>query len=316
MTEQAIARSQQSPSASPKAELLSKLAATGVVTTYALGFLITSLSHARYGIIQTNPFRPRILSAGAWFIALALPSIWIIVVFVSKNQRLTAGKFARILFPFWIISTLQTSFVVLLFTFVDTPIDIKWWRVIALILCAAFFTVPLKAIQEPKIKGVISVAFTSFFLISVTRDLVVHHKLSYGAITVWFFLIGVMAMMEISNQDPPKFEDPRWIKTFFAGLVILWLFASFIYPNIKASWGGGAQIPVTIYFSKDTTFAPTSSVKALLIDEADAGFYVIGQNDKKALFIPRTSVSLISFSDTPNDSELLKHFEPRRMAQP
>jgi hypothetical protein len=314
MADQVVEPSQQTPSAVTKLELLSKIAAAGVVITYALGFLITSLSHARYGITQTNPFRPRILSAGAWFIVFVLPPIWIVML-SSGKQRLTASGFARLLFPLWIICTMLSLFPAILFTFSETPPHIKWWRVIALLICWAVFRAPVKIAQNAKLHNGASIIFTSFFFLSVARDVIEERKLSYGAITIWLFMIGLMTMLELMNQDPPRLEDPRWVKTFFAGLAVLWSFASFLYPNIKASWGGGAPIPVTIYFTKDALFGPGAIVKARLIDEADAGFYITGQNDKKAVFIPRGIVSLLYFSDNSSDSELLKHIQPVAIQQ-
>lgn len=60
----------------PIAESLSKSVAAAAIAMYAFGFVIVSLHYSRYGFITTNPFRPRILAAGAWFFFLsAVPII-------------------------------------------------------------------------------------------------------------------------------------------------------------------------------------------------------------------------------------------------
>src|SRR5438094_5863846 len=51
----------------PLADSLSKGVAAIAIALYASGFLIISLHHSKFGFITTDPFRPRILAAGAWF---------------------------------------------------------------------------------------------------------------------------------------------------------------------------------------------------------------------------------------------------------
>src|SRR6266566_9911191 len=52
---------------SPWAETFSKAVAGIAIALYACGFLIVSLHHSKFGFVGTNPFRPRVLAAGAWF---------------------------------------------------------------------------------------------------------------------------------------------------------------------------------------------------------------------------------------------------------
>ncbi len=53
---------------------LSKSVAVCLAILYICGFLITSLSDFHYGFSEMNPFKPRILTAGAWFLlSLGIP---------------------------------------------------------------------------------------------------------------------------------------------------------------------------------------------------------------------------------------------------
>ena len=54
-------------SAAPWAETFSKAVAGIAIALYASGFLAVSLYHSQFGFVGTNPFRPRVLAAGAWF---------------------------------------------------------------------------------------------------------------------------------------------------------------------------------------------------------------------------------------------------------
>src|ERR1017187_1203415 len=57
-------------------ETITKTVATIAAVVYVCGFLIISLFHSSYGFAETNPFKPRILSAGAWFLLLtAVPVV-------------------------------------------------------------------------------------------------------------------------------------------------------------------------------------------------------------------------------------------------
>lgn len=60
-----------------KLDLFSKLAATGVILLYAVGFLITSLYCVEFGFSPVNPFRARVASAGAWFGILMLVPMFV-----------------------------------------------------------------------------------------------------------------------------------------------------------------------------------------------------------------------------------------------
>lgn len=59
------------PVAGPTIDLISKSVAAFALVLYGCGFLITSIHNSSYGFMETNPFRPKIVSAGAWFILFA-----------------------------------------------------------------------------------------------------------------------------------------------------------------------------------------------------------------------------------------------------
>jgi hypothetical protein len=51
---------------------------------------------------------------------------------------------------------------------------------------------------------------------------------------------------------------------------------------------------------------PNQNVGALLVDESDAGLYVVGKSDKKATFIPRGAIGLVYYSDDVSGFSLAK----------
>ena len=70
-------------------------------------------------------------------------------------------------------------------------------------------------------------------------------------------------------------------------------------------------IPVVIYCSNDSRVLPGQELTAELLEESDSGLYVVQQDRKQALFVPRTAVSAIYFSQKPLDSKLLKPAPPK-----
>jgi hypothetical protein len=80
----------------------------------------------------------------------------------------------------------------------------------------------------------------------------------------------------------------------------------FYYPHIKAPWGRGTPVNITIYFTKDSAMKPSQAVSAQLVDESDGGLYIVGPNETKAIFVPRNVVALVYFSDRIADSALLR----------
>jgi hypothetical protein len=84
------------------------------------------------------------------------------------------------------------------------------------------------------------------------------------------------------------------------------VFAEYYYPHIKASWGGETPVAVTIYFTKDSVMSPNKTASAQLIEESDEGFYIVGPKETRAIFVPRSAVALVYFSDKVTDSLLLR----------
>jgi hypothetical protein len=136
-------------------------------------------------------------------------------------------------------------------------------------------------------------------------DTFVNGHCGMSAVILWFFGVGVLALTEMRVRSwKVKLGDWTWSTVQLLGALLL--FASYYYPHIKSSWGGGRPIPVTIYFKSQSVILPGQSVNALLIDETDPGFYVVGKKDNKATLIPRESVGLLYFSDNVSDFSLSK----------
>ena len=115
---------------------------------------------------------------------------------------------------------------------------------------------------------------------------------------LWLMVAGAVFAFELTMRSW-KLTLGDWTQTLIEVLAFVLLFATRYYPHIQASWGGGVPIPITITYTKDAVKTPSQDLDYLLIDETDAGFYVVGGADKSATFIPRGSVGMIRFSPQP-----------------
>jgi hypothetical protein len=144
--------------------------------------------------------------------------------------------------------------------------------------------------------AVASLATTGIIVYCGFRDMAYFDGMSAESIALWFIVLSYFASLEMQARSwRPQIGN--WKQSLALGLAALAGFATLYYPRIKPSWGGGAPTPATIYFAKDSLVLPSRSASANILDEVDSGFYIIGGNDKKATFIPRSEVALIYYSD-------------------
>lgn len=292
----------------PLVDLLSKGVAGIAIALYASGFLIISLHHSKYGFTETNPFRPRILAAGAWFFLFSGIPIAIVTAYRGKSQ-LAWLQFAQFLYPYYVGCVMLSIPASMLFSFSSVPAlaaPVRWWWVTAILLSlgALVFLTESKKFP-PVVPAVASVLFVSFFVQDAIRELFIAQSFQQRSITLWLFGLGVVTLVEL-NARSKNFAETAWTKTVFVLLASLLVFASYYYPHIKAAWGGGTPVTVTLFFTKQSPIKASQSVSVQLVDESDAGFYIVGQNETRAISVPRNAVSLVYFSDNPSDSKLLK----------
>lgn len=292
----------------PWADTLSKGVAAIAIALYACGFLIVSLHHSNYGFIGTNPFRPRILAAGAWFLFLSVVPILSLTGLRGATLRMSWLQLAEFSYPYYFGCIFLSLLASPLFSFsADSewpwgPAPHRWWWSLAtiLVLGLLIFLIDLK--KCPRV--VTATASVVFVLVCLQYNVraMTAGRFEFTAVIMWFFAAGVLTVVELKVRS----RGGDWEKTVFLLLGALFLFALFYYPHIKASWGGGAPVNVTIYFTKDSPISPNKAVSAQLVEESDEGYYIVGPNETRAIYVPRSAVALVYFSDKVSDSPLLR----------
>jgi hypothetical protein len=294
----------------PWAETLSKAVAGIVIALYACGFLIISIYHSKYGFVGTNPFRPRVLAAGAWFFLFtAIP------VSIALRYRTEAwSRIGQNAYALWVgLAALSFPFGTMLFEFPSDQTYLpsgRWgWAVMVfgLAVVIAFQVLTAKKKGPQWLLIILSVSLTVYSASFAVRGLFNDHHFGLSGVTLWFFATTLLVKLEIEVRSGRKLaEDGEWSKPLVLLFGLLMGFSREIYPRMKASWGGGTPANVTVYFTKDSLLSPSKAVQSQLIEESDEGFYIVGPKDSKAIFIPRSSVALIYFSDKAADSAVLQ----------
>jgi hypothetical protein len=302
-------------------DVVSKSVAVFAIVLYGCGYLITSIYYSGYGFTETAPLRPRIIAAGAWFLLFtAAPFALVKGVLKSGEYLKVAGEwwskvpiFLTLYIGACVIPAIQAQWIFDLDTYIQ-PTSATWQaRVTAAGFLLVWLIVGILALS-PLVKwkwvprslsATAATVLVVHWAWSNWHELYVNGFFGTGAVSLWLFAVGIFAFLEMRVRSwKVRLGDWTWSTILLLGALLL--FASFYYPHIKSSWGGGRPIPVTIYFKSESVILPGQSANALLIDETDSGFYVVGIKDKKATLIPRASVGLLYFSDNVSDFSLSK----------
>jgi hypothetical protein len=297
----------------PFADSLSKGVAALAIAMYVCGFLTLSLHHANYGFVGTNPFRPRILAAGAWFMFLTAIPVAVATRYKQRPWISIVGSLGFVLFLFYGFSNVLFY---LLFDLGHPPFPTPYhhWSYWVLgagtVVAAVLYTSATRSGRTTaKLLAAISAAYVLFLIGLRLRGYLIMRDFESGDLALWFFGIFVITVFELKT-NPGDYSGDR-IKglgtDLFLIFAVLFVFGHYYYPHIKSSWGGGAPVAVTIYFTKDSAVKPSQSVSAQLVEESDEGFYIVGQGETSALYVPRNAVALVYFSDSTLGSALLAH---------
>jgi hypothetical protein len=316
-TRQAIPQN-STPSLTPKetAELLSKFVAALLFSVYVFGFLITSLYTSVYGFTSLNPLRPKVLAAGAWFLFfVSLPAMLAAgvrkEVFAAwdKKDWLRLGRWAVLFYASCASFSLLTF---PLFEYQPIGPNLRFTLIVGtpasfvLIVVMVLALAPIKTGRVQKIALSTLIGINVFGCVSSIYWLF-HGRFDLSQTTTWFLILATWMLAESRIK---KRDLRQWATRFFIVLVSLAGFARYYYPRMKSSWGGGTPISVVLYLSKDSPLAPGKHLQAVLLDESDAGYYIVPAHESKAIFFPRSAVSLVLFADNASDSTLLRTMPP------
>jgi hypothetical protein len=322
-----LVRNDNAPQSPVSIDSLSKVLAVALVFLYVSGFLITSLHNFQYGFSEMNPLRPRILAAGGWFaifIAVPFTLVWELKKHsVLKDGSNNLSKFATLVAAYmasaiFLISGTQGLFA---FDYTVSPVreaPFPWWLVILVVLgflvalALVVFAVLLLRSKLPAWAASASILlFYGYIQWSAYYELFTKHSFRSNAMYFWILVAGGYIYYEL-NARTWTLRLGQWERTMVGVFILMTIFATVYYPRIMAKWGGGALIPIELTFSKDAPVRPDVQFDCSLIDETDAGFYVVGKGEPSATFIPRAEISSIYYGQG-NGHSVLTESPPQQL---
>lgn len=279
---------------------------------YAAGFLVIAINQARYGIVEFNPIRARIFTAGILFLLLAaIPVVTVTRVFgifgmtsrygirLSSKPEYSAYLNVTLAAAFYIVAHYLSWSLSFLFPGVvgfGTARAPASWLLGGLIFISVFAGLELgKRFDDfPRRFAILSVLVTTGFFVV---GLLYMSRPSFW-LTLWFYSAGIVGAVVLSwAHEPRRIATYPWERVALAPLFLfLVVFAIEIYGNVSATYGGGAPVPAKVHLAGDAVVAGEKVLDALLIDETDHGYYILvkGRTDT-AYFLRRDLVTLIEF---------------------
>jgi hypothetical protein len=295
-------------------DIIVKAAVILAALIYSCGFIVISLSQHSYGIAEANPLRPKVLAAGIWFLIFAALPFLIVTetrIFRPRSTDSDSDPFRRTSgATIFGCTAASIALGMLLLRMFEIPQGAEQWGyetftiVIAMLICMILVIADKREHFPHWLVLPVSLASCALLLFSGGRDLISHRQ-SLASIALWFMASSWFVALEMRARSW-KLQLGNWYQSLGWSITFLAVFSSIYYPQIQTSWGGGAPISAIIYFTKDSPLLPNRNVSAKILDETDAGFYLVGANDKRATFIPRSGIAMIYYSDDSSGPFIVK----------
>jgi hypothetical protein len=285
-----------------------RTSAIAFATIYGAGFVIVNLHQARFGVSAFDLFKPKVFAAGVTFVGLVL----VVAVLVFRIMGLA-----------WWASTRSPGrarnwTAVLVF---DIPTVFTGCAVLAQGLSVAVLSGDLSPLRNARTGGFfmlvgsvgllatywnfrgerlaqrpitgVTLAFASAAIFFFGHYLFIDRRVLW--LSLWFSFIAFVVIFLYINTAPERRLTVAWEYNLGLFLATVFVYANFVYPNVRATWGGGIPAVVEVYFRDVPPFGG-QTMNTRLLDENDRGFYVIPNEDSSvAYFLPREAVAFIKF---------------------
>ncbi len=293
-----------------RVDLVAKAGGFLLLLLYGLGYITTSLHFARLGMPLANPFRPRVAAAGAIYLILSAPFLWLSWrLFSSLHETPRARQYyaalastaalffsmcagisvvASPLFTLESRSTAKQSFAYISLCVVAGLLSPKSIRQIA----------PSWRDKHPLLSlSTSAVVLILLVLCCIGTPYFAPDGFGVRRVALWFFGVGTIpwGFLKISRYADQSIQK-NWALVAIQLLLFLGVFPVAIYPHIKAEWGGGQNVEATVFFSNNAVILPGRTLKVRLLDENEYGVYYCTDSCDQPVFSSRESISSIVFA--------------------
>jgi hypothetical protein len=287
--------------------LAGRATATAVGIAYVAGFLVVAFHLSSYGVVEFNPLRPHILSAGLLFlVVLVVPGYAAFNLFGFLGPVRMSMPGAR---PIRHVNLFRvqvgTTFYWLSFTMtigsfgilqdVRFPID----RGLDLVMLLA-------------IPGLAILFLSNFYFDKLWFIFVPAHALVTGGLaasvykylareffwlTLWYWAAGMAVIVIFHAYKSTDWRGSiQWELAPFWLLALVSLYTAAVYRNVRPWLGGGAPMPAVLYFSTKPPISDSDFLSVKMLDESDSGYYILLEgNTENAYFIRRDLVMAVKY---------------------
>lgn len=279
-----------------------------LASIYAAGFVIVSEYRSSFGLNTVAPLRPQVAATGVVFGGVIAVSYFVMewafgpVRQISKPLSVWRTLFFKLSFGFlylFLNDLLAALMLQLVFRFWGTqrlpiafPITAAaLWTVIAAIVAAPRPGWATNIFGHP-ISMVLSVLLLLFL---AGESVPLHGEFGIRQFALYLFLI--QAAVKPIRKALQGVSKSNWVTHAGALLLPVLAYGVFIYPHVRAAFGGGETVTVSMRVANRNgpTHPPESLTDVKVIDETEEGFYVLESGGTTVTFIPRTSVYSIQF---------------------
>ena len=277
---------------------------------YGSGYLIVSIYHASLGLNEINLLRPQVAAAGLLFLAMLSGAIFLMRYLRSAIKRLGPptttwhGYFFAVCFGgfyLFCIDCMTTIAIQPILHFEGSQLRQRTFTLIVtvgVIGGAAILASPESArIRRWVTHWAALLCFGIATLTLIAMSLPYHHQFGLRQFATYLFTIQTIS---VSITRPLETPDSRstnnWLNTVTQLLIPLLAYSIGIYPHVRRPFGGGDPTSGQIFLTTAIGNDPAKQFTAAIIDETDAGFYVIQSNQKNVRYVPRSVISAIEFN--------------------
>jgi hypothetical protein len=281
-----------------------KHAAVLFAVIYGIGFLVLSIHHARFGVEMTEPFKPKVFSAGILFAVLTgVPCIAMARLSAMFGLRMPRTKtvigsgaayiWLEWVLDFWLIAVGLRMGSAILFSPFDLLPKYPGW-LFWIIYCALVATASVWFTDMNR-WPVRTIIIKFIFFASLVTIVFRYNSHELFLQVVWFYFVGLI-LLWLHFVRKRRAQTYDWERQAFALLGVVAFFAIFVYGHVRSAYGGGAPIRIDMSFNRATSFSANQTDGGFLVDQDSQGYYVVHKaEDTETHFIPRDAIVEIVF---------------------
>lgn len=275
---------------------------------YGSGYIVVSIYHASLGLSEVNPLRPKVAAAGLLFLVFSLLALYL-MTFIGAETLGQAKNLSPLHRWFFLVCVgglrLYCADAVVSFTFMlvfhfegaqEYTLPYTALVISSNAVLAALIACPFERVRRVMfhwiflaLSGLATVALLAMSF-PYQGQFGIRQFASYLFI-IQFASVGVGRYF-LASKDR---ETPSWLSIAIQLLIPVVFYGAQVYPHIRSAFGGGDPAPAQIQLEL------RNELKAVrIIDETDAGFYVLQDNEKSVTYLPRGAVGSIKFDQQAN----------------